>query len=409
MTLIFQLESCENRPVMDAAIKSVILSFFTSLAAQWPSICHTDCENVHSNVIQDCYSTRSKRNSQPYSYYAMPPKLLQVDTVVMDIPEEINDTTTVRLSNKVIEESLLTEDVFQQLSKYGITFQTLKTLETVILCDPGLVAMENICTQCPAGHFHNTTSKACEKCPIGQYQPKKGQVGCEICQGAATTRYRGAESMEECVSPCNANPDMCHNGGRCLWTEADSVHVYCSCLPGYVGDRCQLRREHYTDIGTVIGASIGAVVSFLLLVLIAVACIACIRYNEFKRQAVRKRARESSRFAYPYLQVPWMGMTSASPRGVRLVDYVDYFTWHQEAQGRHVAPPVYQPRKPARKTSPSNSSRPFFSQDSKQIFKYRTPLSSHIPQVTTISSNMAATGSGDLSSDSGKSGTELIY
>ncbi|XP_077177878.1 signal peptide, CUB and EGF-like domain-containing protein 2 isoform X3 [Paroedura picta] len=52
--------------------------------------------------------------------------------------------------------------------------------------------------QCSPGHFYNTTTHRCIRCPIGTYQPEFGQNSCIACPGNTTTDYDGSTNVSQC-------------------------------------------------------------------------------------------------------------------------------------------------------------------------------------------------------------------
>ncbi|XP_015267754.1 PREDICTED: signal peptide, CUB and EGF-like domain-containing protein 2 isoform X2 [Gekko japonicus] len=52
--------------------------------------------------------------------------------------------------------------------------------------------------QCSPGHFYNTTTHRCIRCPVGTYQPEFGQHYCIACPGNTTTDYDGSTNVTQC-------------------------------------------------------------------------------------------------------------------------------------------------------------------------------------------------------------------
>ena len=51
---------------------------------------------------------------------------------------------------------------------------------------------------CTVGHFYNTSSRRCEPCGTGHYQPDTGQTSCFSCAIGKTTRTLTATKATEC-------------------------------------------------------------------------------------------------------------------------------------------------------------------------------------------------------------------
>nr|XP_010963195.2 signal peptide, CUB and EGF-like domain-containing protein 2 isoform X5 [Camelus bactrianus] len=52
--------------------------------------------------------------------------------------------------------------------------------------------------QCSPGHFYNTTTHRCIRCPAGTYQPEFGKNNCVSCPGNTTTDFDGSTNIIHC-------------------------------------------------------------------------------------------------------------------------------------------------------------------------------------------------------------------
>ncbi|XP_055463421.1 signal peptide, CUB and EGF-like domain-containing protein 2 isoform X5 [Psammomys obesus] len=52
--------------------------------------------------------------------------------------------------------------------------------------------------QCSPGHFYNTTTHRCIRCPLGTYQPEFGKNNCVSCPGNTTTDFDGSTNLTQC-------------------------------------------------------------------------------------------------------------------------------------------------------------------------------------------------------------------
>ncbi|XP_030687196.1 signal peptide, CUB and EGF-like domain-containing protein 2 isoform X4 [Globicephala melas] len=52
--------------------------------------------------------------------------------------------------------------------------------------------------QCSPGHFYNTTTHRCIRCPAGTYQPEIGKNNCVSCPGNTTTDFDGSTNITQC-------------------------------------------------------------------------------------------------------------------------------------------------------------------------------------------------------------------
>uniref|UniRef100_A0A8C5KVK2 Signal peptide, CUB and EGF-like domain-containing protein 2 n=1 Tax=Jaculus jaculus TaxID=51337 RepID=A0A8C5KVK2_JACJA len=58
--------------------------------------------------------------------------------------------------------------------------------------------------QCSPGHFYNTTTHRCIRCPAGTYQPEFGKNNCVFCPGDTTTDFDGSTNITQCKTSPNS-------------------------------------------------------------------------------------------------------------------------------------------------------------------------------------------------------------
>uniref|UniRef100_A0A8I3S030 Signal peptide, CUB and EGF-like domain-containing protein 2 n=2 Tax=Canis lupus familiaris TaxID=9615 RepID=A0A8I3S030_CANLF len=58
--------------------------------------------------------------------------------------------------------------------------------------------------QCSPGHFYNTTTHRCIRCPAGTYQPEFGKNNCVSCPGNTTTDFDGSTNITQCKASSNS-------------------------------------------------------------------------------------------------------------------------------------------------------------------------------------------------------------
>ncbi|XP_068844607.1 signal peptide, CUB and EGF-like domain-containing protein 2 isoform X3 [Capricornis sumatraensis] len=65
---------------------------------------------------------------------------------------------------------------------------------------PGATSFQDCETrvQCSPGHFYNTTTHRCIRCPAGTYQPEFGKNHCVSCPGNTTTDFDGSTNITHC-------------------------------------------------------------------------------------------------------------------------------------------------------------------------------------------------------------------
>lgn len=56
--------------------------------------------------------------------------------------------------------------------------------------------------QCSPGHYYNTSTHRCIRCPTGTFQGEFGQNYCVACPGNTTTDFDGSTNIMQCKSMC---------------------------------------------------------------------------------------------------------------------------------------------------------------------------------------------------------------
>lgn len=69
---------------------------------------------------------------------------------------------------------------------------------------------------CAPGHYYNSSTHRCIRCPAGTYQSEFGQNYCITCPGNTTTDFDGATNVSHCKSK-SPQGDMFSLWG-CCWT-----------------------------------------------------------------------------------------------------------------------------------------------------------------------------------------------
>uniref|UniRef100_A0A671VNJ7 Signal peptide, CUB and EGF-like domain-containing protein 2 n=1 Tax=Sparus aurata TaxID=8175 RepID=A0A671VNJ7_SPAAU len=93
--------------------------------------------------------------------------------------------------------------------------------------------------QCPAGHFSADGFRPCQICPLGSYQPEPGRVLCFTCGGGLMTKYEASVSFRDCEAKVHCAPGHYYNSSthRCIRCPAGTYQSefgqnYCITCPG---------------------------------------------------------------------------------------------------------------------------------------------------------------------------------
>ncbi|XP_064837685.1 signal peptide, CUB and EGF-like domain-containing protein 2 isoform X2 [Oncorhynchus masou masou] len=93
--------------------------------------------------------------------------------------------------------------------------------------------------QCPPGQFSHDGFIPCLPCPLGTYQPEVGRTSCFHCGGNLVTKHNGAVSFQECETKVQCSPGHYYNTSthRCIRCPMGTYQMefgqnYCISCPG---------------------------------------------------------------------------------------------------------------------------------------------------------------------------------
>ncbi|XP_053490767.1 signal peptide, CUB and EGF-like domain-containing protein 2 isoform X4 [Ictalurus furcatus] len=93
--------------------------------------------------------------------------------------------------------------------------------------------------QCSPGHFSHDGVVPCRPCPRGSYQPEVGRTSCLPCGGNLVTRHEGAVSFQACETKVQCSPGHYYNTSthRCIRCPLGTYQVefgqnFCVSCPG---------------------------------------------------------------------------------------------------------------------------------------------------------------------------------
>ncbi|XP_078273025.1 signal peptide, CUB and EGF-like domain-containing protein 1 isoform X3 [Rhinoraja longicauda] len=93
--------------------------------------------------------------------------------------------------------------------------------------------------QCSAGHFSSDGFRPCRSCPIGTFQSEAGRTQCFYCGGGLLTKYEGAVSFQDCETRVHCSPGHYYNSTthRCIRCPVATYQPefgqnYCITCPG---------------------------------------------------------------------------------------------------------------------------------------------------------------------------------
>nr|XP_034311591.1 uncharacterized protein LOC105327443 isoform X10 [Crassostrea gigas] len=202
-------------------------------------------------------------------------------------------------------------------------------------------------TVCPAGSF--SSKNQCTLCPLGQYQPARGQSRCLRCPTGRTTLLEGSRRPSECVvgnvNECQTSVAECGPNEVCRDT---SEYYRCDCKEGFTrqeGGNCtennrKVNIQADDNTGLIVGSTVGA--GAFILIIVAVVLIIFCRKNE--KECLRHEAnpyRQNPVVVMPVHPAPvFTNRTFASSRSsslslagsdMELSPVMSPFRWHQSS------------------------------------------------------------------------------
>ncbi|XP_074128015.1 signal peptide, CUB and EGF-like domain-containing protein 1 isoform X5 [Sminthopsis crassicaudata] len=106
----------------------------------------------------------------------------------------------------------------------------------------GLAGARNVSEcggQCSPGFYSSDGFKPCRPCPLGTYQPEPGRTLCFPCGGGLVTKYEGAVSFQDCETKVHCSPGHYYNSSthRCIRCPIGTYQPefgqnYCITCPG---------------------------------------------------------------------------------------------------------------------------------------------------------------------------------
>uniref|UniRef100_A0A3P8VP58 Signal peptide, CUB and EGF-like domain-containing protein 3 n=1 Tax=Cynoglossus semilaevis TaxID=244447 RepID=A0A3P8VP58_CYNSE len=106
-------------------------------------------------------------------------------------------------------------------------------------CVGGQVLMGRKCGQCSPGHYSHDGFIPCLPCPLGSYQPEVGRTSCFQCGGNLVTKRSAAVTFQECETKVHCSPGHYYNTSthRCIRCpmatyQGEFGQNYCMACPG---------------------------------------------------------------------------------------------------------------------------------------------------------------------------------
>ncbi|RMC02956.1 hypothetical protein DUI87_20149 [Hirundo rustica rustica] len=169
--------------------------------------CTDNCQVTFVNL--KCDSSKKKRRGRK-----SPSKEVSHITAEFEVEmkaEEASDTCNIDCVRKRMEQKLQTaiktlrksinkQQFYIQFSgtEYEVAQKPAKATEGHEACSTGQVLQDGKCVHCSPGHYYNSTTHRCIRCPVGTYQPEFGQNYCITCPGNTSTDFDGSTNVTHC-------------------------------------------------------------------------------------------------------------------------------------------------------------------------------------------------------------------
>uniref|UniRef100_A0A672MNF2 Signal peptide, CUB and EGF-like domain-containing protein 2 n=1 Tax=Sinocyclocheilus grahami TaxID=75366 RepID=A0A672MNF2_SINGR len=124
-------------------------------------------------------------------------------------------------------------------SEYELAKKLVRPADLPDHCGTGQVLLDKKCGQCRHGQFSHDGFVPCLPCPQGTYQPEVGRTSCFPCGGSLTTKYDGSVSFQDCETKVQCSPGHYYNTSthRCIRCPIGTYQMefgqnYCIACPG---------------------------------------------------------------------------------------------------------------------------------------------------------------------------------
>uniref|UniRef100_A0A4X2KKR3 Signal peptide, CUB and EGF-like domain-containing protein 2 n=1 Tax=Vombatus ursinus TaxID=29139 RepID=A0A4X2KKR3_VOMUR len=175
------------------------------------------------------------------SYDAPPEGRREMDFSLWLEPGQLKLEQKLQAAIKTLRKSINKQQFYLQFSgtDYEVAQKPAKTPEGQETCSPGLVLQDGKCGQCSPGFYSSDGFKPCRPCPLGTYQPEPGRTLCFPCGGGLVTKYEGAVSFQDCETKVHCSPGHYYNSSthRCIRCPIGTYQPefgqnYCITCPG---------------------------------------------------------------------------------------------------------------------------------------------------------------------------------
>uniref|UniRef100_A0A672UJA6 Signal peptide, CUB domain and EGF like domain containing 1 n=1 Tax=Strigops habroptila TaxID=2489341 RepID=A0A672UJA6_STRHB len=186
------------------------------------------CQCIHDSCIQFLLWTTV--NEQKHHY-----NTCNIDCVRKRMEQKLQTAI------KTLRKSINKQQFYIQFSgtEYEVAQKPAKATEGHEACSTGQVLQDGKCGQCSPGHYSSDGFKPCRVCPLGTYQPEPGRTLCFPCGGGLVTKYEGAVSFQDCETKVHCSPGHYYNSTthRCIRCPVGTYQPefgqnYCITCPG---------------------------------------------------------------------------------------------------------------------------------------------------------------------------------
>uniref|UniRef100_A0A670ZQQ4 Signal peptide, CUB domain and EGF like domain containing 2 n=1 Tax=Pseudonaja textilis TaxID=8673 RepID=A0A670ZQQ4_PSETE len=122
---------------------------------------------------------------------------------------------------------------------HGVARKPPRAVDTQDPCSLGQKYMDNKCGQCSPGEYSADGLKPCLSCPSGSYQPEPGRTSCFTCGGGLMTKITSATMFQDCETKVQCSPGHFYNTTthRCIRCpngtyQPEFGQKYCISCPG---------------------------------------------------------------------------------------------------------------------------------------------------------------------------------
>uniref|UniRef100_A0A8D3E101 Signal peptide, CUB and EGF-like domain-containing protein 2 n=1 Tax=Scophthalmus maximus TaxID=52904 RepID=A0A8D3E101_SCOMX len=187
--------------------------------------CTDDCQVTFVNLKCDSSKKRRRGRKSPSKEVSHITAEFEMEMKEEEASDACNlDCVRERMKQKLqsamrtLRKSINKQQFYIQFSgtEYEVAQKPSRAPEGAEACSTGQVLREGKCASCGAGTFYSGEQEQCVQCPPGTYQDTVGQLSCEPCPSTDGQGIAGAKNVSQCGVHCAPGHFYNSSTHRCI-------------------------------------------------------------------------------------------------------------------------------------------------------------------------------------------------